>query len=180
MKGRRARGIWREKSQTSAIAIPISLINAPFLLSLVLGGWSSGAIRTKILNIFIPSQSQWPTLLATCTPLASAECLVDDNTIGSRCSHESGAIREAGPARVEVESDVGETVAEGAEEERDVSDKPAESVLLSTIFLSIDFEGRSTEGFEPASIASLLWLSALRFCSWRIVPVGVGLLLQRH
>ncbi len=96
--------------------------------------WPSGAIRTEILNIFISSQSQRSTLLTTCTSLASAECFVDDNTVGSCCCHEGGAIREAGPARVEVESDVGEAIAERAEEERDVADEPAKSVYVSMMF----------------------------------------------
>ena len=82
------------------------------------------------MNILISSQSQWPTLLATCTSLASAECFVDYNAIGSCCCHESGAIREAGPARVEVESDVGQAIAEGTEEEGDVPNKPAKSVSV--------------------------------------------------
>lgn len=132
-------------------------------------GMASGAIRTEILHIFISSQSQWPALLATCTPLASAECFVDDNTVGSCCCHEGGAIREAGPARVEVKSDIGEAVAERTEEERDMSDEPAESVYVSTMFRSIDFGGRGTEGFGPASIVSWLWLLALRFCSSKAV-----------
>ena len=134
MKGRRASGIWREKSQTSAIANQNHLsMQCSWSL-----GLASGVIRTEVLNILISSQSQWSTLLATCTPLASAECFVDDNTVGCCCCHEGCAIRETGPARVEVESDVGETIAEGAEEERDVSDEPAESVYVSMMFRSID------------------------------------------
>lgn len=106
-----------------------SLINALFFL-VFWGLASSGAIRTEILNILISSQSQGTTLLATCTALASAESFVDDNAVGCSCCHEGCAIREAGPARVEVESDVGEAIAEGAEEERDVSDEPAKSVYV--------------------------------------------------
>lgn len=132
------------------------------------------------MNILISSQSQWSTLLATCTPLAGAEGFVDDNAVGSCCSHEGGAIREAGPARVEIESDVGEAIAEGTEEESDVPNKPAKSVYISTLFRSIDFGGRGTEGFGPASIVSWLWLLAWRFCSWGVSSVGIGLLLQRH
>ena len=109
-------------------------------------GLANGAIRTEILNIFISSQSQRSTLLATCTPLASAECFVDDNTVGCCCCHEGGAIRETGPARVEVESDVGEAIAERAEEERDVSNEPAESVHISTIFRSIGLEEMVLKG----------------------------------
>ena len=111
----------------SYIEKPLILMDWP--LDLV-----SGAILTEILNIFISGQSQRPTLLATCTPLAGAECFVDDYTVGCSCCHEGGAIREAGPARVEVESDVGEAVAERAEEEHDVADEPAESVYVSTMF----------------------------------------------
>ena len=111
-------------------------------------GLASGAIRTEILNIFISSQSQWSTLLATCTPLASAECFVDDNTVGCCCCHEGGAIREAGPARVEVESDVGEAIAERAEEERDVADEPAESMDISTRFQSIDHGEKVLKGLS--------------------------------
>ena len=84
-------------------------------------------------------------MLATCTPLASAKRFVDNNTVGCCCCHEGGAIREAGPARVEVESDVGEAVAERAEEERDVSDKPTESVYVSTMFRSIDLGDKVLE-----------------------------------
>ena len=130
---------------------------------------ASGAIRTEILNIFISSQSQRPTLLTTCTPLTSAECFVDDDTVGSCCCHEGGAIREAGPARVKVESDVGEAIAEGAEKERDVSNEPAKPVYFSIMFRSIDFGGRGTEGFGPASIVSWLCSLALRFCSLETV-----------
>lgn len=91
-----------------------------------LAGEKPEECHSEILNIFISSQRQRSTLLATSTPLASTECFVDDNAVGSCCGHEGGAIREAGPARVEVEGDVGEAVAERAEEERDVADKPAE------------------------------------------------------
>ena len=97
------------------------------------------AIRTEILNIFISSQSQRPTLLTTCTPLAGAEGFVDDYTVGCCCGHEGGAIRETGPARVEIECDVGETVAERAEEERHVADEPAESVVYVSMMFSIDW-----------------------------------------
>ena len=113
---------------------------------MALGLGQSGAILTEILNIFISSKSQGPTLLATCTPLAGAECFVDDDTVGCCCCHEGGAIREAGPARVEVESDVGEAVAERAEEERDVADKPAESVYVKNMFGSIGMEEKVLKG----------------------------------
>lgn len=85
-------------------------------------------------------------MLATCTPLASAECFVDDDTVGSCCCHEGGAIREAGPARVEVESDVGEAIAERTEEERDVADKPAESVYVKNMFRSIGIGEKVLKG----------------------------------
>ena len=123
-----------------------SYIKKPLVLLYCCCRLASGAILTEILNIFIPSQSQRSTLLATCTPLASAECFVDYYTVGSCCCHEGCAIREAGPARVEVESDVGEAVAERAEEEHDVSDKPAESVYVSTMVQSIGLGGEVLKG----------------------------------
>ena len=107
---------------------------------------ASDAILTEILNIFISSQSQRSTMLATCTPLASAECFVDDYTVGCCCCHKGCAIREAGPARVEVESDVGEAVAERAEEKHDVSDEPAESMYVSTMFQLIGLGGKVLKG----------------------------------
>lgn len=147
MNGRRARGIWREKSQKSAIAISKNhTYQCTAIVVLAHGLGQVSAILTEILNIFISSQRQRSTLLATSTPLASTECFVDDNAVGSCCGHEGGAIREAGPARVEVEGDVGEAVAERAEEERDVADKPAESVYVRNRFGSIGMGEKVLKG----------------------------------
>ena len=76
----------------------------------------SNQIRTEILHILISCHGQCATLLATTGTSASTESLVDNNSVScSRCN-KSGAIREASPAGIKVEGQIGKAIAERAEE----------------------------------------------------------------
>lgn len=122
MNGSKARGICLENSQTRAITMSKSLCQ-----SIPSCDRLSVVKRTQILNILIPSDGEGTTRLSTSRTSTGASGFVDDDTIGSCSSHESCAIREPGHARACGEGNVRESIADGAEEKREVTDEPAKS-----------------------------------------------------
>ena len=80
---------------------------------------------TQVLHILICRQRQRAALTLAAL-LTRAVALEHDNTVGDSCGDESGTVAEAGPARVEVEGDVAEHVAQRAEEERHMPAEPGE------------------------------------------------------
>jgi hypothetical protein len=80
-------------------------------------------IHTQILHILIGEQGDEAGGLALSHTRPVA--LVDDDAVRDGGRGEGQAIREACPAGVPVEGHVRESVANGAEQERDVPDKPS-------------------------------------------------------
>lgn len=75
-------------------------------------------VRTQVLDILIKYDSQRTALSSAATPRASAECLVDYDTISHGSRDEGNTIGDLSPSRIIVECEVGEAISSDAEEER--------------------------------------------------------------
>lgn len=115
MKGRMARGIWRDTSQTRAIARRKNQFykHSPDQLDLRESCW----VHTQILNILVSGESESTALLTTSRTGAGTECFVDHDTVRCCSCNKSGAVREAGRARIRVEGDVRQAIAKGTKQE---------------------------------------------------------------
>lgn len=80
--------------------------------------------RTQILHVLILHHLENASLLAL-SDLCPVR-LAHHNTVRHSSGDKRSAIAELGPARVEVECDVAQAVAESAEEEGKVADEPRE------------------------------------------------------
>lgn len=85
------------------------------------------------MHILVTGQGHDTTLLATSAAGACSVGFVDYDTIGGGRCDEGSAVGDASPKRVGVESDVGKTVTERAEQECKVSYKPGESIVASEL-----------------------------------------------
>ena len=71
--------------------------------------------------------------MAASGSLAGTECFVDDDSVGCCGCYKGSAVGESCPARVGVEGDVRQAVAESAEEEGYMSNKPAKLECLGKL-----------------------------------------------
>lgn len=117
MKGRIARAVCLEKSQTRAMTnccqycdISISFFRRP---------------HTQILHILVADYRE-RAVLGLARTSTCAEALKDDNTVGDGGSNKGGAVGVTSPSGVVVEGEVGHCVADSAEQKGDVAGEPAE------------------------------------------------------
>lgn len=98
----------------------------------VLSGEEPDQGHSKVLHIFITSQSQWAAWLLA-SLCASAVALEYHNTVCRGCGNEGSAVAELRPAAVVVEEDVAQRVSERGQQEGDVADEPCELERLSKL-----------------------------------------------
>jgi hypothetical protein len=119
-----ARGTWRAKSQVREITRRRISHRKEHVQDI--------DIHTQILHILIGEQGNEARGLALSHTRPVA--LVDDDSVSQGGGDEGQTIREACPAGVPVEGHVRQAVAEGAEQQRDVPDKPSKLECLRELY----------------------------------------------
>ena len=85
---------------------------------------------THILHILIARQREQILSLGRPAPGPGHVGLVDDDAVRHGGGDEGGTIRVAGPSAVVIEGDVGQAVAQHAQEEREMAGEPAEPIFI--------------------------------------------------
>jgi len=105
----------------------------------------------QILNILVSRKGQRADRLAGL--LASAEALVDDDSVGDGGRDEGGTVAELCPSRGEFEKGGAQAVSQGAQEQGDMAGEPGELESLSELDESVlQRRGRGGAGVGHGSV----------------------------